>query len=127
MIEQMGFTISDYFAKDSYGEKQTINVYDGKVNTSEAYFFLRAKDLHDWMMKEFYHGNRIDLIDTDRINANGDGFKNKLKNKEGIYIYIPQDANIFEASGHSGIFTNPPLTKYYFDYPVKNISLWELH
>ncbi|MDR2282097.1 MAG: hypothetical protein LBE37_02750 [Sphingobacterium sp.] len=36
MIEQMGYTISSYLAKDSYGEKQTINLYDGKVNNGEV-------------------------------------------------------------------------------------------
>ncbi len=36
MIEQMGYTISNYYAEDSYGEKQTINLYDGKVNNGEV-------------------------------------------------------------------------------------------
>lgn len=103
--------------------------FKGKdINGSEAYFFLRAKDLYDWMMKEFYQGNRIDLTNADRININGDGFKNSLNGKQGIYLFIPTNSNDFGATGHAGIYTNPPLTEYYFGWPnVKNISLWELH
>lgn len=100
------------------------------INGKEAYFFLRASELHVWMMEEFYHGNRTDLTNADRANANGDGFKNKLLGKEGIYIMIPQrPAPLnFGASGHAGIFTNPPYTEYYFNFPyIKHITLWELH
>lgn len=98
-----------------------------KINGNDTYYFLRAEDLYIWMREEFYHGNRIDLDNSNRGDAEGNGFYSQLGNNEGIYIMIPNNKTTFGATGHAGIYTSPPLTNYYFETAIKNIALWKLN
>lgn len=97
----------------------------------DKYYFLGAANLMAWMKKTFGIPTGSNYLTGSQGGVNGINFANLLKDKEGIYVLIPNNPGKsgFSASGHADLFfANSCDGGCYFAAKggVKEILFWEL-
>ena len=110
----------------------TVEGADGK------YYFLNAKSLIIWMQKTFgtttnqkYLYKHLDDYEGD-VNNYGNGFKNSISGKKGIFTMFPinpptpEDSG-FDATGHADIFDGIQCKGACYFQDALEIHFWELN
>jgi hypothetical protein len=67
-------------------------------------YFLVAKNLLHWMKMTFGTPTGTNHLTGVQGGINGENFPALLQGKQGIYIMIPNDSSLFEATGHADMF-----------------------
>lgn len=111
----------------------------GRLNSdgTDDYYFTFAEDLIKWMIITFdsYNNSSYKYLNFDDYSEGnfGEGFKNDLEGKRGIYALIPIDPRSqaeggFGATGHCDMFNGERCvgSDCYFQ-DAAEIFFWELH